>query len=336
MLEQLPFQLLDVCGRLGIGAESVHVGPKARVVGPAQLVARVRADLVEEQLDAGEGPDEHLLVHPVRHPGWRGVPQLRPENHLVLVEEAGQAAQPRREHFLVPVALDDQFQGPCHDRGERCLVQFAIDQRGDGRLDVVVPQQLGEPGQGHSGVTGQPLGAARCGEEGAQAARDVDGGELLLDHPGRQEVLLDEGAKAGPDLVLLPRDDGGVRDRQPQGMPEQRRDGEPVGQRAHHRCLGGGPDVAHPGARALAEQDAAEEDDRGGDEQTRRQPLHPGEVGGPLRVVQGPREGDGRSGFGHPPQPRDTRGAGRSPGAPVSWSSRASPRRSAPRSRGGR
>ena len=86
----------------------------------------------------------------------------------------------------------------------------------------------------------------------------------------------------------------------PQRVPEQRGDGEPVGERADHRGLGGGADVAHPraGARSPAARRPGRRRRRPG---TGRSPAAScGEVAGALRVVERTRQGSGRSGCRHP------------------------------------
>jgi hypothetical protein len=229
---------------------------------------------------------------------------LRPEHQPVLLQEPRQPPQPSGEDLLVPVAVDDQLEHAGEDRRGRGRVQLAVDEGRDRRLQVGVVQQVGDGGDDRGRVAGQPLGPPGGGEELPEPARHVDGRELLLDDGAGEEVLLDERAQAGPDLVLLPRDDRRVRDRQPQRVPEQRGDGEPVGERAHHRRLGGGPHVADPGTGRRAEQHAPEEDGGGEQEQAGRQPLHPDQVPQPRRVVERAGEGNGRSGGRHPHQPR--------------------------------
>jgi hypothetical protein len=68
--------------------------------------------------------------------------------------------------------------------------------------------------------------------------------QALADDPLLQEVLPDELLQAAAQHLLALRDQRGVRDRETEGVLEQRRDREPVGDRAHHRRLGAGVDVA--------------------------------------------------------------------------------------------
>ena len=80
-------------------------------------------------------------------------------------------------------------------------------------------------------------------------------------------------------LVLARRDDRRVRDREPQRVAEQRRDREPVGQRADHRRLGAGLHVADPALRVRPDgHDGHDVDQRGQDEQTRGHSLHPAQA----------------------------------------------------------
>ena len=86
-------------------------------------------------------------------------------------------------------------------------------------------------------------------------------GEPLVEHLAGQEVGLHELAERATDLILAMRDDRRVRDGDAEWMPEQRRHGEPVGQRAHHRGLGERSHVADP-AVVLLLPSGNEEDDR--------------------------------------------------------------------------
>jgi hypothetical protein len=61
-----------------------------------------------------------------------------------------------------------------------------------------------------------------------------------------EEVALHELAEAAPDVVLAARDDRRMRDRDTEWIAEQRCHGEPVGEGADHRRLGGSPHVAEP------------------------------------------------------------------------------------------
>jgi len=91
---------------------------------------------------------------------------------------------------------------------------------------------------------------------------------------GGEEVLLDEAGQTLADLVLLARDDGGVRDRDPQRMAEQRSDGEPVGEPADHRRLGGCLDIT-PRTRTVAHGPADHVHHRGDQQQAAGDPFHP-------------------------------------------------------------
>jgi hypothetical protein len=113
----------------------------------------------------------------------------------------------------VPIALHHEFEDAGEHRRGGGLVQLAVDDGRHRRLQVLVPQQLGQGGDRCGGVAGQPLGPARGRQEPTEPRGNVDGRQLLLDHGPGQEVLLHEGPEAGADLVLLARDDRGVRDR---------------------------------------------------------------------------------------------------------------------------
>ena len=78
-----------------------------------------------------------------------------------------------------------------------------------------------------------------------------------------RKLVCDELAERAADLVLAVRDDRRVRDRDAERMAEQGGDGEPVGERADHRRLGEGADVADPAVLLLLP--AGDEEDDGDD-----------------------------------------------------------------------
>jgi hypothetical protein len=71
-------------------------------------------------------------------------------------------------------------------------------------------------------------------------------------------------------------------------MFEQGGDREPVGKRAHHAGLSGGPDVAHPCRGAVGLGPGAEQEDHGGaDQEAQRDDLHPPQPAAALGVGDG-------------------------------------------------
>ena len=88
-------------------------------------------------------------------------------------------------------------------------------------------------------------GIAQPLAERARRSRVVS--SLVRTTSPREEVGLDELAERAADLVLAVGDDRGVRDRDAERMPEQRRHREPVGERADHAAFGGGPHVGERG-----------------------------------------------------------------------------------------
>ncbi len=131
-----------------------------------------------------------------------------------------------------------------------------------------------------------PTLAALAGWASQEPSRGGDGcgPELLPDDLGGEEVGLDERAQSPADVVLAVRDDGRVRDRQAERSLEQRGDGEPVGQGAHHRGLGEGGHVAEPRVARL-EGPRHHEQHGGGEQQPEGHRLHAGEVVRPTGFV---------------------------------------------------
>ena len=113
--------------------------------------------------------------------------------------------------------------------------------------------------------------------------RDAQPVQPRRDHLARQEVVLHEPAKAAADAVLAARDDRGVRDRNPERVPEQRCDREPVRETADHRRLGRRANEPEPRELSL-EHERDDENHGRADEQTRRPPLHAVELDLLVRV----------------------------------------------------
>ncbi|MFK4543212.1 hypothetical protein RKD29_002808 [Streptomyces tendae] len=146
----------------------------------------------------------------------------------------------------------------------------------DHRLDVGVAQHGEGAPQGGGQLGRHPVGVLRYGEPGAEAAADADGAQPLAHDGLGEEVLPDELAQRDAELVLLLRDDRGVRDGDAQRVAEEGGDREPVGERADHAGLGGGRHIARPGARAPVRGPLGQDVDHGDEEQqTGGGELHP-------------------------------------------------------------
>ena len=297
-----------------VGAQGVHVGAQPGVVGAAQLVPRVGCRPPRGSPAARRRRGRTPGRRPSRAPRTgEASPSWARKTSRFSSQEAGQPAQRRptappgggrpRRPAPAPAPRTGAAGVACSLRSTRSATAGSrSSSRSSSARAVTSGRRRRRPAA--------PRGRARRGRRRAGRARRWCVSFVLDDGAG-QEVLLHEGAQARADLVLLARDDRGVRDRQPERVPEQRGDGEPVGQRADHRGLGGGPHVADPGAGVPAEQHAGEEDERRPAEQPGGQPLHPGEVAGPLRVVERRRRAGRRSGSGTLPSVRTPAAAAR-------------------------
>jgi hypothetical protein len=176
---------------------------------------------------------------------------------------------------VVRPVVEDPLQHGTQRRAGRPLEQLADQDLVDDLLHVLVAQHGDDALRGGRELGGHAFGVGQLPDPLPHAPGDLDTPELVAHHVLGQEVLADEVAEAVAELVLLARDDRGVRDRQAHRPPEERGDGEPVGQRADHRGLGGGADVAHPVRRADRLAPPREQEDHGRTQQeTGRQHLH--------------------------------------------------------------
>ncbi len=110
-----------------------------------------------------------------------------------------------------------------------------------------------------------------------QFFRDVPGTNQSGDPLGRDQFPLSKAADIGGNALGIPGDDGRMRDRQAEGMPEQRRHRIPVRKCAHHGGLGEGPEPCKEGMRLLLN----ERDDK----QQRHEQQKPGRQGPHANIV---------------------------------------------------
>ena len=127
----------------------------------------------------------------------------------------------------------------------------------------------------------------------AEPGCDVDVDQPAAYDLRREEVVTDEVTEAGAQGVLAGRDQGRVRDREPERASEQRGDGEPVGETADHARLGRSGDVPGPGG-AVVDGRLHEHEDGGRDEQEAGgEGLRPAEPGLSMEVCRGEGKGCG-------------------------------------------
>ena len=151
--------------------------------------------------------------------------------------------------------------------------QDVLDEGAD--LVLADPVQRGAADPDDLGHRAAPMGWV-C-EPLAEPQRHLRGEEALADDLLGEEVLRDEVLQAPTELGLALGDQRGVRDRDAQRVPEERRHREPVGQRAHHRGTRGGVDIAPRPVRLRPQGDQVH--GRGRDEQAQRDEPHPLEAG---------------------------------------------------------
>jgi hypothetical protein len=151
------------------------------------------------------------------------------------------------EQLSVLATRDDGAQGPPGQRRHLHGPGRAGQLGGEHALDILIAESLGRRDHQVRGVTGDGGGVGRVGQPAGQAGNEPGGLDPLDKNVSVEEVLLDELTESGAELVLALDDHRGVRYRQAQGMAEESRHREPVGNAADHGRLGGGLHVAQSG-----------------------------------------------------------------------------------------
>ena len=124
--------------------------------------------------------------------------------------------------------------------GDIGLAQLLAERRMGEALKVGVVERaddIGERGRDRLRDRGAGLGR---GEPGGHALGRADVAQLAEDGVLGEEVALDEEAERFGDAVLVPRDDGGVRNGKTERAAEERGDREPVGEAADDAGFGRG------------------------------------------------------------------------------------------------
>ena len=144
------------------------------------------------------------------------------------------------EKFSVLASGNDGPQGPASQRRHLDGSYRPGQLGGEHALDILIGQSLGRRDDQIRRAAGEPGGAGLVGQPGSQAGNEASGADPLGEDVGGEEVLLHELAEGGGELVLAPDDQRGVRYRQAQGMAEEGRHREPVGDAADHGGLRAG------------------------------------------------------------------------------------------------
>jgi hypothetical protein len=228
--------------------------------------------------------------HPPRRLGGDPLPDHLP----VLLQQALHELEHTVEELLVAVLRGDEQERLPDERGNLHPAP-ALDERVvEPGLHLLAGQDVGRAREPLGDLPGDAGGVDRLCRPAGDAPRELHPGQAALDDVAPQEVVLEEVPEAAPDPLLPRRDDRGVGDRDAERIPEQRRDGEPVGESTHHRRLGGGADPSEPRVARFVEA-AGDEDEAHEHEQSRRAPLHDREA---LRLV-GVVRGRGKRNVGH-------------------------------------
>ena len=152
----------------------------------------------------------------------------------VVVHDARRQLDHLVEHFLMAVALRHHGQHFAEQRREmhraHALGQAAVDHL----LNVFVAQHLRGGAHRRRRVARDRARVVGVGQPFGETPPDLHRPQTMLDHLAREKIPLDERAERSSDAILFRRHDRRVRNRNAERMPEERGDGEPVGQPADH------------------------------------------------------------------------------------------------------
>jgi hypothetical protein len=148
------------------------------------------------------------------------------------------------ERLGVVTPRNDEPQGPASQRRHLDGIYRPGQFGGEHALDILIAESLGRREDQIRRPAGEAGGVSLVGQPGSQAGNEASGADPLGENIGVEEVLLHELAKGGGELVLALDDQRGVRYRQAQGMAEEGRHREPVGNAPDHGGLRAGLHVA--------------------------------------------------------------------------------------------
>ena len=279
MGEQLLLDRLALDAQIGIVLQARDERRDELVEADPQRVLRIGAHLAGQPHDARDHllgrvasgdaveADEPQVLHFGRDDlGDRDLDRL-------VVEHAGELLQHAVEELLVPVVGGQHVEQLSREPGDVDLFEPGDHRRAEERAHALVVEDAEAVAQRRSQVGRDLLGVPRLGQPPREAAGGIEALELLQHLIVAEEIGADEGRQVLADPILVARDDRGVRDRQPERMPEQRDDREPVGDRADHRRLCERGDVA-PRRVAVVQQRGDDVDRSGSRQQAERDRLH--------------------------------------------------------------
>ena len=273
MADQLVAQGLAAFEHRRVGAQRMREVRQAGIEVDPGRVRGILADLVQNPLELA---DELIVDFPVdefRHPPWASLLDSLVDRVPVPFELLAAELHELIDQGFGVIAgcqyIDQRCERAVDRHLSKCVLEAAVQRVAQFRA-VYGPH---EPVEHHGQVAAELAGVGVALEPLTEPLGEIDAQEPRLDGLPDEEVLADESCERTADLVLALRNDGGVRNRQAERMPEERRHGKPVREPADDRRFGERPDHTEPGV-GLAQHARDDEECRGSDQQSGRHPFH--------------------------------------------------------------
>jgi len=280
VVHQRPQLRVDRAGRVGVVAQVVGQRLEQPVDPASQRMVRIRLHLSQ------------FGDHHIQQTGGALVGRRQPADDALILDELlelrvqGVAVlpdvrvEPRHadvDQRSLPLPLDGTRQKLTEHGRVGAAVEVTPHQGEDGVGEDPLVERVQQRGDARRELASDHRRHVRLGEALGEAAYQPCFDDLRGHGVGGEEVAGDEFTQLGSELVLLARDQRGMRDAQAERVAKQRRDSKPVGDAADHGGLRGSAQEARRGVVRQGER--REEDQRGQHQQAGGGALHAAQRG---------------------------------------------------------